>query len=42
MKEVNPMVAKRLIVLLMITEFTLGVAGISFAAEEIIRYRFQN
>ena len=29
------MVTKRLIVLLMITAFTLGVAGMSFAAEEV-------
>jgi outer membrane lipoprotein SlyB len=35
MREVKLMMIKRLIVLLMVTAFTLGVAGMSFSAQEI-------
>jgi hypothetical protein len=35
MKEVNFMNTRRLIVLLMVVAFTLGVASLSFSAEEV-------
>ena len=34
-KEVNSMMIKRLIVLLMVAVFTLGVVGLTFSAQEV-------
>ena len=36
-KEVNSMMIKRLIVLLMVAVFTLGLVGLSFSAQEEIK-----